>query len=536
MFESIGTLRPAIREARPPYPLNAARSPVPPYETQSMPNLDIGPALEAWTKALGFPYVETSPQANAEAAAATFPWDAAVHAVLRPADREQVRECLRVAAEFRIPVHPFSRGRNWGLGSKAPPRDAVLLDLSRLDRIVAYDETLAYLTVEPGVTFQQAADYLRARRSPHFLPVIGGPPTGSVLGNVLERGEAAGPYGQRCEHVAQMEVILPNGATVHTGFGRFAGASTGPLHRHGVGPSLDGIFTQSNFGVVTELTVWLTPRPQAFRSFLAVLREPDRLPSTVDAVRRLLLERVLEPCGAGFWNSFKYLASTSGYPWAALGERTPWDRARLPAGPWYLGGAILNANELIARAVTETIDAALRPLVDELHWYGDEHRDNVYLGEPTEQNSRAMYWRKRQSPGERLAPETDRCGVIWLCLALPLRGDEIRRVLDLCESVIWRAGFEPNLGFNATHGRVAHLYVSLSYDRDVAGEDERAVACHDELLDQCLRLGHFPYRLGHLSQRALPAPADDYSAVWQSLKQAFDPNDILSPGRYEPRR
>ena len=44
---------------------------------------------------------------------------------------------------------------------------------------------------------------------------------------------------------------MPTGECIDTGFSRFDGAKTGPLSRWGVGPSLDGLFSQSNFGIVT---------------------------------------------------------------------------------------------------------------------------------------------------------------------------------------------------------------------------------------------------------------------------------------------
>ena len=71
-------------------------------------------------------------------------------AVLRPGTREEVQTCVRVANRARVPLYPISSGRNWGYGSRAPVSDAVLLDLSRLNRIREFNEQLAYVTVEPA--------------------------------------------------------------------------------------------------------------------------------------------------------------------------------------------------------------------------------------------------------------------------------------------------------------------------------------------------------------------------------------------------
>jgi len=72
-------------------------------------------------------------------------------------------------------------------------------------------------------------------------------------------------------------------------------------------------------------------------------------------------------------------------------------------------------------------------------------------------------------------------------------------------------------------------------DRDLPGEDERAMACHDELLSELIAAGYPPYRLGVQSIHSLPAPTDDSIALIERLKLALDPNDILAPGRYDAR-
>ena len=150
---------------------------------------------------------------------------------------------MRAANEHRAPIYPVSTGKNWGYGSRVPPTDGcVLMELHRLNRITDYDEKLAYVTVEPGVTFRQLYGFLREKGSNLMLSVTGSTPDSSPVGNALERGAGSGPYADRAAHVCGFEVVLPSGDIVHTGFGRFPGAKTAKLHRWGVGPYLDGLF------------------------------------------------------------------------------------------------------------------------------------------------------------------------------------------------------------------------------------------------------------------------------------------------------
>ena len=224
--------------------------------------MSLSAALEAWRSIVGADHVFDSGERLTQAQRATFASSQGALAVVRPRSSPEVQECVRVAASHRVPLYPVSRGKNWGLGSRLPARaDCVLLDLGRLDRIIEFDDKLGYLTVEPGVTFAQGSEFLRAREARHYLSTIGGAKDASLLANALERGDGSGPCGDRAAFIGGLEVVLPDGEMLHSGFERFGDASCARLHRFGVGPSLDGLFMQSNLGIVTRATVWLARRP-----------------------------------------------------------------------------------------------------------------------------------------------------------------------------------------------------------------------------------------------------------------------------------
>ena len=212
--------------------------------------------------------------------------------ILRPADRQQVQACLRVANAHRVAVYPISTGRNWGYGSRVPAADgSVLLDLGRMNRIVDFSEDLAYVTVEPGVTQQQLFDFLRDNRSRLWMDATGARPDCSLIGNTMERGFGHTPYGDHFAHVCGFEVVLPDGECIETGFSRFAQASTGPLYRWGLGPTLDGLFTQSNFGIVTRMSIWLMPAPEHFEAFFFRCDDDSGLGDVLDALAAAAAER-----------------------------------------------------------------------------------------------------------------------------------------------------------------------------------------------------------------------------------------------------
>ncbi len=60
-----------------------------------------------------------------------------------------------------------------------------------------------------------------------------------------------------------MEVVLADGDFVRTGMGALPGAGTWQQFKYGMGPLVDGLFSQSNFGIVTKMGFWLMPQPEA---------------------------------------------------------------------------------------------------------------------------------------------------------------------------------------------------------------------------------------------------------------------------------
>ena len=504
-------------------------------------------ALTAWRGALGDAHVVTEPAALAALAATTFAHDHGPAARLCPADRDQVAACVRIAADHGVGLHPISRGRNLGYGSRAPLRPGdVVLDLYRLDRIIDFDERMAHVTVEPGVTFRQLADFLRTCRARVFAGVTGGPADASVIANALERGDGSGPLADRFAHLCNLEVVLPTGERIETGFGRFAGTTVAPLGRWGAGPALDGLFSQSGLGVVTRATIWLTPYPRHFELGFFTLDDPARLPPLVDALRRLKLAGVISAT-TPLWNDCKVLPLFGGYPWAATGGVTPLPpavraelRARAGLGWWNGTVSLYGASTRHGLALRELVTDALGEWVSHLRFErgpdepldADPARCGPALGVPHDQNVVTAYWRKPAPPTPPLDPDADRCGMLWLSHAVPFAGDHAAAVADLVEDEVTAGGFEPALALLGVTERVLYAVVSLTYDRDVAGEDARAAACHDRTFARLVERGYPPFRTGVQSQGLAPAGDPTYQRIVDALATTLDPAGVLAPGRY----
>jgi len=85
-----------------------------------------------------------------------------------------------------------------------------------------------------------------------------------------------------------MEVVLANGEIIRTGMGALPGAKTWQQYKTGFGPWIDGMFSQSNFGVVTKMGFWLLPEPEAHMVGTVTVRKHDDLIPLVDTVSYLM--------------------------------------------------------------------------------------------------------------------------------------------------------------------------------------------------------------------------------------------------------
>jgi len=181
------------------------------------------------------------------------PEEKVASAAVAPDSAEQVQEIVRIANEFRIPLYPISTGRNLGYGGSAPVLSgSVVLDLKRMNRILEVDERNAYALVEPGVSYFDLYRHIEERGLKLWIDCPD-PGWGSVVGNALDHGVGytMNPYRDHWGAQCGLEVVTGDGELVRTGMGALPGSKTWQQFKYGFGPYLDGICSQSNFGVVT---------------------------------------------------------------------------------------------------------------------------------------------------------------------------------------------------------------------------------------------------------------------------------------------
>jgi 4-cresol dehydrogenase (hydroxylating) len=186
-------------------------------------------------------------------------------AVLYPATTEQVQAVVRIANEHKVPLWPSSQGRNNGYGGPSPRvRGSVLVSLRRMNRVLEINHELAYAVVEPGVSWMDLHAALQEAGHEDLMVSVPDLGWGSVIGNTLDSGVTYLPLGMDFQAPTGMEVVLANGELMRTGMGALPDSKAWHVYKRGLGPVLDPLFVQSNYGIVTRAGIWLMRRPEAY--------------------------------------------------------------------------------------------------------------------------------------------------------------------------------------------------------------------------------------------------------------------------------
>ncbi len=189
----------------------------------------------------------------------------------------EISKILELANREKIPVTPRGSGTS-AVGGALAAKGGILLDLSRMNRILEIDKDNGFVVVEPGVI----CNNLNAALAPsHFFPPDPASANLATLGGMVSTnasGNRALKYGTTKNYVLGLEVVLADGRIIHTG---------SVLGKTSSGYDLTQLFTnaEGTLGVITKITLKILPMPE----YIAFAEA--RFPSTLDAgkaVREIL--------------------------------------------------------------------------------------------------------------------------------------------------------------------------------------------------------------------------------------------------------
>lgn len=524
-------------------------------------------AIEAWSVALGDTQVTADPEVldrygRTSQASAPRP-----SCVLYPRCTVEVQEVVRIASKHGVVVYPISRGKNWGYGDAcAPTEGAAIVDLSEMNEIIEVNKDLAYCIIEPGVSQGQLYDYLQENQTDLWLDVTGAGPDSSIVGNTADRGFGHTRYSDHFDTCCGMEVVLADGRVLNTGFGHYGNAKAANVYRYGVGPFLDGLFCQSNMGIITKIGLFLMPKPEAYSFFFFQVPRREDIGALVDRLRPLRIAGILNTA-IHIGNDIRVLSGRGAYPWEQAGGRTPmppetreamWKETSARA---WQGCGSFSGTAAHVRAGQRALRKALRGLSkltivtdQRLAFYerGVKILKAMGLGEVSARRLHALkpnydllkgipsieplmgaQWRLRKPPESGACDPLDaNCGVYWISPVLPMKGDDVLEVIDLVEPICIKHGFDMGCTIALITERSAIAVINMTFDKTVEGESEQASACYEALMAALVDKGYMIYRCGLQGMETIRKNPSVFWDVARQLKQALDPQDIIARGRY----
>lgn len=452
-------------------------------------------------------------------------------AVVSPLTVEHVQGIVSICNEHKIPMWTISTGNNFGYGSAAPHhRGQVICDMKKMNKIIEVDPDLCYALIEPGVTYQQLRDYLDEKGYKLWVD----PPAPSAIvgpvGNTLDRGVGYTPYAEHFMVQCGMEVVLADGQVLRTGMGGVKGSNTWQVFKWGYGPYLDGIFTQSNYGVVTKMGLWLMPEPPVYKPFCIKFKNDDDVGELVDAFRPLSINNII-PNGVVLAGTLYEASATvrradyTSEKGATSKEIIQKIRDEHNIGAWNMYGALYGTKEQVDVNWQIVLDLVKRlgkgEIVTEKEAGDDpafKYRADLMRGNMTMAEFGLYNWRGGG-------------GSMWFAPVSQAKGSETLNQVNLATKILNKYGLDYVGEFIVTQ-RCMHHIIDVLYDRTDPEEMKRAHDCFAKLLDEFEKAGYGVYRVNNVyMDRVAQSFGEVQRSINHTLKKALDPNGIFAPGK-----
>jgi D-lactate dehydrogenase (cytochrome) len=402
----------------------------------------------------------------------------------------EVAEVVRIAAEHRVPVIPFGTGTSLE-GHVNAPAGGISVDVSQMNKVLAVHSEDLDVVVQPGVTRKALNEFLRDTGL--FFPIDPGADA-SLGGMAATRasGTNAVRYGTMKDNVLALEAVLPSGEVIRTG-GRARKSSAGyDLTRLLVG-------SEGTLGIITELTLRLYGIPEAMSSARCTF--PD-VESACNAV--ILTIQMGIPVAR-----MELLDAES------VGALNAYSKLDLPVAPLLL--LEFHGSEAgVAEQAQSFGDVAEETGGSGFEWTANaEDRTKLW------QARHDAYWALKRLRPEADAVATDVCVPISNLAEAVTRTQAKAAELNLTCPIIGHVGD-------------GNYHCTLLIDMKDAAERARGEEFVTWLSGLAIELDGTisgEHGIGQGKMASLPKEAPTALAMMAAIKRAFDPQNIMNPGK-----
>jgi glycolate oxidase subunit GlcD len=395
-------------------------------------------------------------------------------------------------------VHFVPRGAGTGLsGGAHATAGSILIECSRMNRVLEVDEANRVAVVQPGVVNAELSTAIK-HLGLFYAPDPSSQQACTIGGNVAEN--SGGPhtlkYGTTTNHVLGLEMVLPDGRVAR--FGNRIGEGPGPDFVGAI------VGSEGTLGIVTEITVNLTPIPEAIETLLAIF--DDVVPAcravgriirsgVVPAAMEIVDKRTIEAVEASVY--------AAGLPTSAGAVLI----IELDGAPACMEGEIAAIREACEAEGCQTIQVA---------------RD---------EEERLKFWRARKGAFGamgRLAPDLYVHDAVVPRIHLP---EILAKVGEICDRHRLKLA-------NVFHAGDGNLHPNICFDRRDPDELERVVQAGEEILEACTAVGgvitgEHGVGVEKRDYMHLVFGEGDLEPMYR-LREAFNPDGVCNPGKVIP--
>ncbi|MHA1273359.1 MAG: FAD-binding oxidoreductase [Promethearchaeota archaeon] len=452
--------------------------------------------------------------------------------VVRPGSSEEVSEILKIANKEKIKVIPRGGGADLTGGAKPIGDGGIVIDLTRMDKILDIDEENRIVTVETGISWSQLCEQL-SKVGPGYYTGSTGPASGfsATVGGGLSNnslgGGGAAMYGTVTEQCVGLEVVLPTGEIIYTG-ARANSFCDKPFTRFGLGADYTALFLGDVgiHGIKTKasLRLYTIPEYAAYNTY--EINDTEQMSEVVKATRVMTKWQHQElPL-----HDFYYYTKSYTKMLTMFGVKKNLVNAGVKGSVIFYttvadSQKVLDHNvERIEKVAKDEGLRELGPSVEEGNlgkWFYEEDGRWQWAH---------IYW-------GLLGPEGQSLGTCLKCHTYKLP-DYVKLYQDFATRNTKKIFDIGGAGVNFIALGIHPCYIditggiTLSVDKRFR---EKQYELWKELIIDQIKIGGIHYWMGEIIGRCLVdsgALTPEYYNFMISIKKALDPNKILSPGKF----
>ena len=416
-------------------------------------------------------------------------------AVVLPETEAQVQAVLKTCKKLNVPV--VARGAGTGLsGGAMPHAQGVLLGLAKFNRIKSIDQDAAIAVVEPGVRNLAVSEAV-SKFGLYYAPDPSSQIACTIGGNVAENsgGVHCLKYGLTVHNVLKVRLVTMDGEIMELG----------SLAPDSAGPDLLSVFVGSEgmLGVVTEVTLRLTPKPALARVIMASFDDVEKASQAVASV----IAAGIIPAGLEMMDK----------------------QATQMVEPFVKAGYDTSAEAIL---LCES-DGTIEEVADEIRRMEDvfQRAGATRLQVSETEAERLLFWAGRKNA----FPAAGRVSPDYYCMdgTIPRRrlGDVLKAIQQMETTFNMRCA-------NVFHAGDGNLHPLILFDSNIPDEVRRAEDFGAAILELCVEVGgtitgEHGVGMEKINQMCVQFSRDELD-MFLAVKRAFDPDCFLNPEKVIP--